>query len=30
MIYDARSKLKDALLRKEGLTPEEVLSIFDS
>lgn len=30
MIYDARSKLKDALLRKEGLSPEEVLAIFTS
>jgi len=30
MIYDARSKLKDALLRKEGLSPEEVLAVFDT
>ena len=29
MIYDARSKLRDALLRKEGLSPEDVLATFD-
>lgn len=29
MIYDARQKLKDALLR-EGLTPEDILGTFDT
>lgn len=28
MIYDARQKLKDSLLR-EGLTPEDILAVFD-
>ncbi|MDZ7843379.1 MAG: sigma-70 family RNA polymerase sigma factor [Anaerolineales bacterium] len=29
MIYDARSKLKDSLMLQEGISPEELLEVFD-